>query len=96
MPKEPQSYGSEGDWTSGDVGQEVNRQDSRAGENVRQQEHSDPHQGGETPEHQKADDSMVLESCDVFDTGDEGAKKVTDLPGGARRNGFFKDRDYNR
>ncbi len=26
MPKEPQSYGSHGDWISGDAGEELNRQ----------------------------------------------------------------------
>ena len=97
MPKEPQSYGSQGDWVTGRVGEEVNRQDSGAGENRRDKEHSGPHQGGHVSEEQAGEQAAAPpESCDVFDSGDEGAKKVTAEPGGARRDSFFKERDYSR
>ncbi|HSP35522.1 MAG TPA: hypothetical protein VLU46_14520 [Thermoanaerobaculia bacterium] len=96
MPKEPQSYGSEKDWVTGRVGQEVNDQKSGgAGENVRDKEYSAPHQGGHVSAEQAREQAGAPEACDVFDDGQEGAKKVTAVEGGAQRDSFFKRRDYN-
>lgn len=102
MPREPQSYGSEGGWTRGDVGEEVNRQKSGPDdkhrdfyESRRVAEESGPHQGG-YPSDDQMKNEAAPEACDTFDSGNEGSKKVTDLEGGARRNGFFKARDYGR
>ena len=92
---EPQSYGSQADWVSGHVGQEVNHPKAPAGENRRESESSAPHQGGDTPAEQLAGQNDSAPSCDEMDGGDEGAKKVTDVEGGARRDGFFKQRDYS-
>jgi hypothetical protein len=92
MPKEPQSYGSQGDWVTGHVDQEVNRQDARAGENRRESEESGPHQGGHVAEVQEQ--SAAPETCDTFDGPSDDVKKVTAEKGGARRDGFFKERDY--
>jgi len=95
MPKEPQSYGSQGDWVTGHVGQEVNRQKPEGvGPNRLDSEESAPHQGGDTPDEQKNEQAAAPEACDTFDSGDEGTKKVTALEGGAQRDSYFKQRDY--
>ena len=88
MAKEPQSYGSQSDWVESDVGQTVNRQkgnpNSQHGdfyESRRDSEESGEHQGGEISETQ-------------LEENDQPIAKVTDQHSGAKRGGFFKDRDY--
>lgn len=82
---EPQSYGSQGDWTSGETGQSVEKP---ASEPVREVEN----EGGSVSPVQLAD----TESAPVIQHGaDEGpVQRVTSLPEGAKRDSFFKHRDY--
>lgn len=98
--KEPQSYGSDRDWLTGDVGQEVNRQkgnpNSQHGdfyESRRDSEGNAPHQGGHTSAEYNAAEG-VRPSPPV---GEEVVPppKVTDQEGGARRDSYFKKRDYD-
>lgn len=83
---EPQSYGSQGDWTSGETGQNVNNPKSgRAPEQIEGD-------GGSVSPVQLAD----TESAPVIQHGaDEGpVQRVTAAETGAKRDSFFKERDY--
>jgi hypothetical protein len=96
--KEPQSYGSQGDWSSGDVGETVNRQKGAPNSQhadfyeSRREEENHPPQGGSVSPVQMADN----QSADVVQHGtdDEPAWKVTSAETGAKRDGYFKERDY--
>ncbi|HEX7151562.1 MAG TPA: hypothetical protein VF618_08755 [Thermoanaerobaculia bacterium] len=102
MPKdtrEPQSYGSDADWVTGKTGQQVNDQagvpapEHREFYDDRQeQERSAPDQGG------KISDVQLAES-DAQPTGQGGeehdaATKVTVKDSGAKRDSYFRKRDY--
>jgi hypothetical protein len=82
---EPQSYGSQGDWTSGKTGQSVEKPASEAVHEVQ-------NEGGSVSPVQLAD----TEGTDVIQHGadDEPARRVTSSHTGAKRDSFFKDRDY--
>ena len=82
---EPQSYGSQGDWTSGKTGQSVEKPASNP---VREVEN----EGGSVSPVQLAD----IESAVVVQHGSdiEPVQRVTSVATGAKREGFFKDRDY--
>ncbi len=83
---EPQSYGSQDDWTSGKTGQSVNNPKSeRAPVDVEGD-------GGSVSPVQFAD----TESAPVVQHGadDEPVQRVTSVPTGAKRDSFFKERDY--
>jgi hypothetical protein len=90
--KEPQSYGSGGDWVTGDVGEEVNRlkghPNSQHGdfyESRHDSERSAPEQGGKvSPQPAASDDAGSAAPVN----------KGTKAMGGAKRGGFFRDRDY--
>ena len=97
--KEPQSYGSEGDWVTGNVGEEVNRlkghPSSQHGdfyESRRDSERSAPDQGGKVSPRQVEENVQGAESRDAG--GEVPVSKVTTAEGGAKRGGFFRDRDY--
>ena len=102
MPKdtrEPQSYGSDKDWVSGKTGQEVNDQDSAPQpehaafyDERRESEENAAAQGGRTSPVQLAENARALGRSAV----DDGSplNGVTTTPGGAKRGGFFKKRDY--
>lgn len=102
MPKdtrEPQSYGSDKDWVSGKTGQEVNDQASapppeHAGfyDERRASEKSASAQGGRTSPVQLAE-SARAQGGSTIDYGSP-LNGVTTTPGGAKRGGFFKRRDY--
>lgn len=96
--REPQSYGSGGDWLSGKTGQEVNPQKSEPApehrefyDNRRESETSAPDQGGRTSPVQVAESAQLSGSGR---SGDESVRKVTAQPGGAKRTSYFKKRDY--
>ena len=83
---EPQSYGSQDDWTSGKTGQSVNNPKSeREAVDVEAD-------GGNVSPVQLAD----TESAPVIQHGadDEPVQRVTSLATGAKRDSYFKDRDY--
>ena len=92
---EPQSYGSQQDWQSGNVGEQVNRLKGSPNS-----QHSDFYE----PRHDR--DSDVPNSVSPVQAAEnvqpEGApagaetptQKVTTATGGAKRGGYFKKRDY--
>ena len=96
--KEPQSYGSGPDWVKGKTGQEVNDQDGTAP--AAQREFYDdsrgdqkvPDQGGRTSDVQLAE-SAVPEARPS--TAAEPTTKITSTESGAKRDSFFKRRDYD-
>jgi len=96
--KEPQSYGSQGDWSSGDVGETVNRQKGAPNSQhadfyeSRREEESGPSQGGSVSPVQLADN---VSAQVVQHGGDETpARKTPSAESGAKRDGYFRERDY--
>ena len=96
---EPQSYGSQGDWVSGDVGQTVNRQkgnpNSQHGdfyESRHGAEESIDHQGGKVSPEQLADNAQLAGDGRG---DDQPVTNVTDNATGTKVGSYFKDRDYN-
>jgi len=97
--KEPQSYGSDRDWVTGKTGQEVNDQASAPPpehaafyDERRESESSGSAQGGLTSPVQLAENAQAAGPSTVDD--DSPLNGVTTTPGGAKRGGFFKRRDY--
>ena len=99
-PKEPQSYGSERDWLTGDTDQQVNRlkgnpnsQHADFYEPRRESEDNAPDQGGYPSSDQIAESRQAAAGAVA---GDESTpvQKVTDRPGGAKTDSYFKKRDY--
>jgi hypothetical protein len=86
--KEPQSYGSQGDWVSGHTGQKPNPEQPGAFEEDRESETSAAHQGGDTSPVQSREHAMPS------GPSTDDARKVTVQSGGAKRGGYFKERDY--
>jgi len=86
--KEPQSYGSQGDWVSGRTAQKTNPEQPGSFEERRENQTSAPHQGGDTSPVQSREHAMPS----GLPTGD--SRKVSTQPGGAKRSGYFKERDY--
>ena len=84
---EPQSYGSGKDWLTGNTGQDVNRQAGRPTSQHGEVEN----QGGQISDEQLADN---VQAQGPAVPEDQPITKVTDQTGGAKRGGFFKDRDY--
>ena len=99
--KEPQSYGSQEDWTTGRTGGTVNDQKSAPPpeheefyDDRRESEttDSDNSQGGKTSPVQLAEN---VQPGSGRPTGDDSPiPGVTTTDGGAKRNGYFKRRDY--
>lgn len=98
--KEPQSYGSQSEWVTGDVGQEVNRlkghPNSQHGdfyESRHDSERSSPDQGGKvSPEQLDEQGAPPAEACEI--DGEVPPRNVTLAEGGAKRGSWFKNRDY--
>lgn len=97
--KEPQSYGSQPEWVKGETGQNVNKQKSEPTgkqeefyDNRRESETSEPHQGGDVSEVQLAENAEPVARATPADA--QPVTSVTDTPGGAKRTGYFKNRDY--
>jgi hypothetical protein len=86
--KEPQSYGSQGDWVSGHTGQKPTPERPGAFDEDRESETSAPHQGGDTSPVQSREHAMP--SGAPADSG----HNVTVSESGAKRGGYFKERDY--
>lgn len=96
---EPQSYGSQSEWTSGHTGQTVNRQKSPPApehaefyESRQEKETTSAGEGGSISPVQFAD----VEGASVMQHGADDApvQRVTSTRSGAKREGFFRDRDY--
>jgi len=80
MKNEPQSYGSQGEWLAGKTGQSVNRVPEGSGDSE-----VVAAQPGESDPPGRAEPIAQSE---------QPVQKVTGVPEGAKRGGFFKDRDY--
>ena len=99
MPREPQSYGSGKDWVTGRTDQQVNDPKSTPSpehrefyDDRREPETTMPDQGGKTSETQLAESAQPAGGR----TTDEHSpiSRVTGADGGAKRDSFFKKRDY--
>ena len=89
---EPQSYGSDKEWLTGDTGQTVNRlkgpSNSQHADFYASRHHDDePPQGGRVSpdESQPSGDARG---------GETPVQKVTARPSGAKRQSYWKDRDF--
>ena len=98
---EPQSYGSQKEWVTGDVGETVNRQKSEHPpqhddfyDSRRSSEESGEHRGGHVSDEQLAENDQPAARQATED--EQPTVKVTDQKSGAKRGGYFKDRDYGR
>jgi len=96
--KEPQSYGSQEDWVTGKTGEQVNDPKSEPApehrefyDDRRESETTDDHQGGKTSPVQLAENAEPMGRS----RGEEAPiKKVTTQAGGAKRDSYFRKRDY--
>lgn len=95
--KEPQSYGSEKDWVTGHTAQQPNdpaSSDAPASQREfyderRESEDNATHQGGRiSPEQHEAS------ARPADDEGFRSPTPFTEKESGARRGGYFKERDY--
>jgi len=84
--KEPQSYGSQIDWVTGKTGQKTNPEHTGGFEEDRESETA-PHQGGDTSPVQASEHAMPSGAPDS-------GHNVTVSEAGAKRGGYFKERDY--
>ncbi len=80
MKNEPQSYGSQDEWLTGKTGQTVNRPAPAPVE-----VDAIAKQPGDTDPPGRAE---------PIPDSEQPARKVTGTPGGAKRGGFFRERDY--
>ena len=93
---EPQSYGSDQEWLTGDTGQTVNRlKGPPNSQNAdfyasRNHEESAPEQGGSA----STDFRDQAERTASGDDAQGPVQKVTAKEQGAKRRSFWKDRDY--
>jgi hypothetical protein len=99
--KEPQSYGSGSDWVTGKTGQDVNDQKSEPAPEHRQfyderreSETSHEHQGGKTSDVQLAESDTPQGGGTGATGSSDPVTKVTSNESGAKRDSFFKKRDY--
>jgi len=96
--REPQSYGSGEDWVAGRTGQRVNDPKATPSpEHVdsyderRESDTSDEDRGGQISQFQRADGA---EPADYVSDPSTPVPKVTTRDGGAKRDSFFRKRDY--
>lgn len=96
--KEPQSYGSGSDWVTGRTGEQVNDQKSVPApehsdfyDERRESEESAPDQGGKVSYQATGAAAQPTEgTSEPHDT----ATKVSARDGGAKRDSYFRKRDY--
>jgi hypothetical protein len=85
---EPQSYGSQSEWVRGKTGQKPNVESQGGLDADRESETSAPHQGGDTSPVQAREHAMPS------GPPTDDARKVSTQEGGAKRSGYFKERDF--
>jgi hypothetical protein len=95
--REPQSYGSDEDWVTGRTGQQVNDPKSSPApehrefyDDRRDSERSAPDQGGRPTE----GDAPILDHPTAHSADAPSGQKVTVRESGAKRNSYFRKRDY--
>jgi hypothetical protein len=91
MPKEPQSYGSQGDWVSGHVDGELNEPKN---DSPQRTGGSSDDRGGKVSESAAGDKPAPIPQ--TSDDERDPVQKVTGLKTGAKRESYFKTRDYRR
>ena len=98
-PREPQSYGSERDWVTGKTGGKIHDpkatpppEHSDFYDDKRESETTAPDQGGKVSDFQLAENQMP--EGKARGVAGEPVTKVTSRAGGAKRDSFFKKRDY--
>lgn len=96
--KEPQSYGSGSDWVTGRTGEQVNDPKAEPApehrdfyDDRRESETTGAAQGGLTSDVQLAENEELAGGTSGEDSF---VPKVTTQSGGAKRDSFFKKRDY--
>ena len=97
---EPQSYGSQKEWVTGKTGQNVNDPKSEPApehaefyDSSREAETQSDDQGGKVSPQQLADNAQAGTSITTGESA-QPISKVSTQDGGAKRGGYFKDRDY--
>lgn len=96
--KEPQSYGSQSDWVTGNTGQSPNGPKNEPApehrefyDERRDSETNAPGQGGQVSPHQYAENAQPAGPT----TGEHAPTTgVSTEESGAKRGSYFKDRDY--
>jgi hypothetical protein len=98
---EPQSYGSQGEWVKGDVGEKVNRP-----KDTPKPPHGDFYESRHTPVEEEPHSISPIQAADNATPGvrpsgpvrptedDTSLHNVSGEKSGAKRGGFFKKRDY--
>ena len=98
--KEPQSYGSQADWTTGKTGEKVN--DPKASPAPEHAEFYDERRESDTTTHWQGGRASDVQLAENAEPPAGGAARqeitpttgVTVQNGGARRGSYFKNRDY--
>jgi len=83
MKNEPQSYGSQAEWVTGKTGQTVNRE-------------PEGRVDGDNAIAAQPGESDPSGSAEPIAESEQPVQRVTSMPEGAKRGGFFKDRDYKQ
>jgi hypothetical protein len=94
--KEPQSYGSQGDWVTGDVGEQVNRQKGKPSSQQADfyESRHDHDEQPSTVSPVQAAENEAPPSSDARGGDETPVQKVATAESGAKRDGYFKKRDY--
>jgi hypothetical protein len=92
---EPQSYGSEKEWLTGETGQTVNRlkghPNSQNADFYASRHDDDPPEGGEVPSDSQ---QQAAARGDLTKGAQSPVQGVTAKDQGAKRESYWKDRDY--
>jgi hypothetical protein len=97
--REPQSYGSGSDWLTGKTGQNVN--DPKAVPTAEHREFYDERRESESSDENQGGRTSDLQLGESHEPGGQPAEargpsqKVSAQPGGAKRDSYFKKRDYD-
>lgn len=99
--KEPQSYGSGPDWVTGKTGQKVHDQKSEPPaehrefyDNRHESEETSAVQGGLPSAQQEAESAAQPQAASGAQDQHTPATKVSAKDGGAKRDSYFRKRDY--
>lgn len=96
MPREPQSYGSDQDWVSGRTGQNVN--DPKSAPPEVHEEFYESRRGPETAKPDAPAEATHQHSAPPVakaEGSDLPVQRVTSREGGAKRDSYFRRRDYD-
>jgi hypothetical protein len=98
---EPQSYGSDAEWVTGKTGQQVNNPKAAPPNSQHGDFYESRHDSGESGPEQggklsgvDGDSGTQVDACLIEPDAEQPGKKVATAEGGAVRDSFFKERDY--